>query len=257
MDYLRPKTIEEAIELLTRGVPLAGGIELAAKRYGLDAVIDLQFLELDELQEQDGVIQAGAMVRLQQLVVSTIDFPRALQEACRYESAWNIRNQATLGGILMSADGRSPLLTVLAAMDPEVMLAPGDETVRLAELLERRREEPGAFLILSLRLKRPKDLAYDFVARAPMDRPLVSAAAAFLEHDGKEYLQVAMGGYGESPSSWSVDVEGKDPEALLTEISGNAIEQFKGAGDAFASAEYRSEIAGVLSRRVVREVLKA
>jgi CO/xanthine dehydrogenase FAD-binding subunit len=257
MDYLRPKTIEEAIELLARGVPLAGGTELTAKRYDLDAVIDLQFLGLDELTEQDGVIQAGAMVRLQQLVVSTISLPQALQEACRYESAWNIRNQATLGGILMSADGRSPLLTVLAAMDPEVLLAPGNEAVRFAELMDRRRDRPGAFLILSLRLRHPKDLAYDFVARAPMDRPLVSAAAAYLDHDGKEYLQVAIGGYGAGPSSWSVDVEGKDPETLLAEISGHAIGQFKGAGDAFASAGYRSEIAGVLSRRVVREVLKA
>jgi CO/xanthine dehydrogenase FAD-binding subunit len=257
MDYLQPKTIEEAVELLARGVPLAGGTELTTRRYDLNAVIDLQYLGLDGLTEQDGVIKAGAMVRLQQLITSAIDLPPVLREACRYEAAWNIRNQATLGGILISADGRSPLLTVLAAIDPAVLLAPGDETLKLTELLGRRSEIPGSFLILSLYLKRPQSLAYDFVARTPMDRPLVSAAAAYHDHDSKEYLQVAIGGYGDRPSSWSLGVEGKDPETLLSEISGNAIELYKDAGDAFASAAYRSEIAGVLTRRVASEVLKA
>ena len=35
MDYVRPKTIDEALELLVDGIPLAGGTQLTAERYKL------------------------------------------------------------------------------------------------------------------------------------------------------------------------------------------------------------------------------
>ena len=255
MDYLRPKTIDEALDLLTRGVPLAGGTQLTAQRYELDTVIDLQALALDGLTEQNGTILAGAMTRLQQLLSSDINLPLVLQQACRYEAALNIRNQATLGGLLMGADGRSPLLTMLAVLDPEIKLAPGDEILRISEFFERRLSAAGTFLLLELSFDLPVCLAYDYVARAPMDRPLVCAAAVRVKRDGEDILRVALGGYGEQPSSWAWEGVGASLDGLLTEASTKASEIYRSAGDAFASAEYRSEIAGILARRVVSEVV--
>jgi CO/xanthine dehydrogenase FAD-binding subunit len=257
MEYLRPKTIDETLELLTEGIPLAGGTQLTADRYALEKVIDLQGLGLDEVGEQDGVIQLGAMTRLQQLMTAEIPLPGALLEACRHEAAWNIRNQATLGGALMSADGRSPLMTVMVALDPEIKLAPGDVTVSFGELMERRKNDSRDFLILDITFKIPECLAYDFVARAPMDLPLVAAAAALVEHDKKNVVQVGLGGYGEQPKYWAVSINDGKRNALLTDVVGMASKLYQSAGDAFASADYRSEIAGILSQRVVSEVLEA
>jgi CO/xanthine dehydrogenase FAD-binding subunit len=255
MEYLRPKTIDEAIKLLAKGIPLAGGTQLTVKRYELDAVIDLQELDLAGLSEQEGVIIAGAMTRLQQLFSSEIDLPVALREACRHEAAWNIRNQATLGGALMGADGRSPLLTALAALDPEVKLAPGDEKLSFSELLDRRPMEVSTFIILALSFDRPVCSAYEFVARTPMDRPLVCVAAARVNRGGEAVLQIGLGGYGERPYSWSLDWDEANPDGMLAAVSSNAEKVYQAAGDAFASAEYRAEIAGILSRRVVSEVM--
>jgi putative selenate reductase FAD-binding subunit len=256
MEYLRPKTIDEALELLSEGIPLAGGTQLTAERYELSRVIDLQPLGLDQLREQDGVVHIGAMTTLQQLMATEVPLPERLKEACRSEAAWNIRNQATLGGLLMSADGRSPLLTVLAALDPQLKLAPGEEKVNLATFFKRRSSKVRNFLLLEIFFNKPVCFAYDFVARAPMDIPLVSAAAAVVSRD-KESVQIAIGGYGEQPIFWSEILDADDQAAVLSAVAEKAKQRFEAAADAFASAEYRAEIAGTLSRRAVSEVLEA
>ncbi|TFH38201.1 MAG: hypothetical protein E4G99_00250, partial [Anaerolineales bacterium] len=92
MDYLRPKTIHEAVDLLSKGIPLAGGTQLIARRHELEAVIDLQALGLDGLTVRKGLITVGAMTRLQQLLSTEVSLPEALRAACRFEAAWNIRN---------------------------------------------------------------------------------------------------------------------------------------------------------------------
>jgi putative selenate reductase FAD-binding subunit len=256
MEYLRPKTIDEALELLSEGIPLAGGTQLTVERYELTRVIDLQPLGLDQIREQDGVVHLGAMTTLQQLMGSEVPLPVRLKEACRSEAAWNIRNQATLGGLLMSADGRSPLLTVLAALNPQLKLAPGDEKIDLTTFFTRRKSEVRNFLLLGIFFDKPACLAYDFVARAPMDTPLVSAAAAVVARD-KESVQIAIGGYGEQPIFWSEILNTDDQVEVVSTVTEKAKQRFEAASDAFASAEYRAEIAGTLSRRVVNEVLEA
>jgi CO/xanthine dehydrogenase FAD-binding subunit len=222
MEYLRPKTIEEALELLAEGIPLGGGTQLVSDRFDLTKVIDLQSLGLDQMREQDGLISIGAMTRLQSLLTGDVTLPQALRAACRFEAAWNIRNQATLGGLLIGADGR---------------------------------KEP--FILLEMSFKRPLCLAYDYVARAPMDTPIVSAAAAMHDAGEKKGITVSIGGYGEGPLFWTVDYNEDRREALLSEVAEKAKGYFQEAGDAFASAEYRAEVAGILVVRVVSEVMKA
>jgi putative selenate reductase FAD-binding subunit len=256
MEYLRPKTVDEALKLLDEGKPLAGGTQLTVDRYELTKVIDLQSLGLDEVSEKDGVVHLGAMSTLQRLLATDLPLPEGLKRACRAEAAWNIRNQATLGGLLMRADGRSPLLTALAALAPQLKLAPGDEELNLTTFFERRQSEGRNFLLLEICFDHPACYAYDSVARAPMDIPLVSATAAVVGQ-AKESLQVAIGGYGEQPIFWNEILDPEDKTAIITTVSEKAMKHFHAASDAFASAEYRAEIVGILSRRVVNEVLEA
>jgi CO/xanthine dehydrogenase FAD-binding subunit len=257
MEYLRPKTLDEALEFLAGGVPLAGGTQLTPHRNTLAKVIDLQSLDLDEIREQDGQIQLGAMARLQAVLTTQLAVPEPLRQACRYEAAWNIRNQATLGGVLMGADSRSPLMTVLAALDPEIRLAPGDLLIDLKGLIERRKAGTRNFILLGLNFKNTKCLAYDYVARAPMDPPIVSAAAAVLADDDGNVVRISLGGFGNYPQFWSQRIETGEREALLEALTRTAVESYGDAGDQFASAEYRAAAAGILTRRVANEVLDA
>jgi probable selenate reductase FAD-binding subunit len=255
LEYHRPKTLTEALELLDRGVPLAGGTELTPRRDEISAVIDLQELGLDYLESQSGGIAIGATVKLQTMIETDELLPSTLREACRSEASLNLRNMATLGGTIMSADGRSPVATVLLAMDAQVIIEPGSVAVSLEELLDQRDRDGFHGLITEIRLKLPEILRYEQVSRAPADRPLVCVAMARFASDGAEkWYRVVLGGGGSSP------ILVREAEASLSEgedinIAADAAHRaYTSAGDTWASGEYRAHAAGVLVRRLAMEI---
>lgn len=247
MKFFRPGTIEEALELLAEGVPLAGGTTLVPERRKFEAVVALDKLGLDKIKIEADSVQIGASTRLQKLLEPELVIPVDLIRACRLEAAWNLRNMASMAGTIMSADARSPLLVTLLALGASVTISGTSSDIALDDVLEQRRTEDGTFLIESVRFKQPESLRYESVARTPTDRPLVSAAAA--APVGGAPFRVAIGGYGLRPILLA-PVEKEGIEASKKE----AAQQFSSAGDAFASAEYRSEIVAILVERALKEV---
>ena len=254
-EYHRPKTVAETLELLDRGVPLAGGTELTPRRDEVSAVIDLQEIGLDYVESRDDIIAVGAAVKLQAMVENEERLPSTLREACRLEASLNLRNMATLGGTIMSADGRSPVVTVLLAMDAKAIVEPGNKTVSLEELLDHRDRDVFHDLITEIRLKLPEILRYEQVSRAPTDRPLVCVAVARLPNDGAEKgYRVVLGGVASSP------IRVKQAEVSLSEGEDNntvadaARRIYASAGDVWASSEYRAHTAGVLVKRLAMEI---
>jgi probable selenate reductase FAD-binding subunit len=255
LEYHRPKTVAEALELLDRGVPLAGGTELTPRRDEVSAVIDLQELGMDYVQTQEDIIAIGATVKLQAIIETEERLPTKLRQACRSEASLNLRNMATLGGTIMSADGRSPVATVLLAMDAQVMIEPGNATVSLEEFLSQRDRQSFHGLITEIRLKLPEILRYEQVSRTPADRPLVCVAVARLPSDGTENgYRVVLGGFGSAP------IRVREAEASLSEgedintMVDAAHRAYTSTGDAWASGEYRAHAAGVLVRRLAMEI---
>ena len=255
-EFFRPKTLAEAIELLDRGVPLAGGTALTPRRGEISAVIDLRELGLDNLEIQNCTILIGAGLTLQKMVDAVHILPVALREVCIKESGWNIRNMATLGGAIMSGDGRSPLLTVLMALRAQAVIEPGGNTIPLDDLLQQREGAGFHHLITAIRLENPSALVYEQISRTSADLPIVCAAVAhFPEEKAGNKFQVALGGFGSRP----VWVE--EAECILEDDSDidAAVEAcrkvYMKAGDAWASAEYRSQTCGVLVRRLLMELI--
>ena len=256
LEYHRPKTLAEALELLDRGVPLAGGTELTPRRDEIPAVIDLQELGLDSIDLRDGTIVIGAAVKLQTMVENEEILPSALRKACRSEASLNLRNMATLGGTIMSADGRSPVATVLLAMDAQAMLEPGGKAISLEELLDQRGRDDFHGLITEIMLKKPETLRYEQVSRAPADRPLVCVAMARLMREGAEKgYRVVLGGAGSSP------IRIREAETSLSEgedidTANDAVYRiYSSRDDVWASGEYRAHTAGVLVRRLAMEII--
>jgi len=251
MRYLRPKTIEEAVSLLEEGVPMGGGTTLTPDRANVEAVIDLRELALDQFSILDNTVTLGATLPLQAILENAGRLPPALIESIRHEAAWNMRNAATLAGTLVAADGRSPLLTTLTALGGVVKLEPGSRETALHEFLSSRAAAGPRYLITGFEVQLPSGLAYAQVARTPMDRPIVCASAA-VTLDGT--IRLALGGFGPHPLRLFEAETRLNENQNLAEAKSAAEAAFKDAGDAFASAAYRSHIAGVLVERVVREV---
>ncbi len=250
LKYLRPKTVDEALEQLASGVALGGGTTLTPRRFQLETVVDLQDLGLSDLEESGGKVTVGAACTLQQLVEAEGILSTELAQACRREAAWNLRNMATIAGAVLACDGRTPLVCALLAVGAKALLVPGEETLALDDLLDRRPLDPEV-LVTAFSWKTKASLHYEQVGRTPADRPIVAAAVG--RPDGSAY-RVVLAGYGSRP----IRVQQAEKALGAGDPAGagkGAAAAYANAGDALASAAYRSHVAGVLVRRLGAEGL--
>lgn len=251
VEYHRPESVDEALNLIARDIPvtlpMGGGTVLNRPSPDPIAVVDLQALRLDEVVRKGNVLQVGATVTLQKLL-QVQDLPAALVQALRSEASYNLRQSATVVGTLLAAGGRSPLATAFLALDATldcISLASGEEQVGLGDLLPVRKERLRGLLVTSLALPLNARLAYEYVARTPADQPVICASVARWP-SGRTRL--ALGGFGAAPL---LALDGPEP-AGIEEAARNAYSQ---AGDEWASAEYRQEMAAVLAKRCGDHVL--
>jgi CO/xanthine dehydrogenase FAD-binding subunit len=243
--YHRPKSLNEALKLLALPdtLPLGGGTVLNQNVEDDFAVVDLQSLGLDKIKKKSNLLEMGAMVTLHQLAEFELT-PEALRGAIKQDSPLNLLTIGTVAGSLVSCDGRSPFITTLLSMDAKIMLesalvASHSQSISLGNLLPQRKEFLPQQLITHIEIPLNIKLTFKMIARSPRDKPIVCAS---ITQWPSGRTRLALGGYGNSPL---LAFDGN--EALgLVEAARNAYSE---AGDEWASAEYRSEMAGVLAKR--------
>lgn len=255
VEYHRPKTIQAAIRLLAREqpptFPLAGGTVINRPSPAPIAVVDLQDLDLRAIHRRGHHLDIGATATLQALLERT-DTPKALAKAIRHEATYTLRHMKTVAGSLVAADGRSPFATTILAMDAQIRMAMivsidhkmASETLSLGEIYPLRAERLKGRLITEISIPLNVKLAYEYVARAPADQPIICAAVARWS-SGR--TRIVLGGYGDAPI---LAFDG--PESIGGEIA--AASAYSQAGDLWASAEYRQEMARILSLRCLSQV---
>ncbi|MDH5507213.1 MAG: FAD binding domain-containing protein [Anaerolineae bacterium] len=244
LEYHRPDTLPQALELLSRPeprtLPLGGGTVLNAPSDEDFAVVDLQKLGLDTLASKGNTLNIGAALTLQALLNSQ-DLPDALGRVIRHEAGYNLRQTATVAGTLVAADGRSPFAAAMLALDAQLTLLPEDEITGLGELLPLRAERLPGRLITQVSVPLQTTLAYEYVARSPADLPIVCVAAARWPSGRR---RVVLGGYGTAPL---VVLDGKGDEDVLPAVES----AYMNAADEWASAEYRADAAVTLAGRAL------
>src|SRR5215216_1582487 len=233
--YHRPKTLDEALTLLTQPnrIPLGGGTLLSKPTADSVEVVDLQSLNLDSIKKNGNSLEIGATVTLQQLLESEL-CSDALKSALKLEAPLNIRNAATVAGTLVACDGRSTFASVILAADAKIeQAAYGDSnvdyrTTNIGDFLPLRTRNLITKITLPLNIK----LVFEYVSRTPADKPIVCAALAQW-NSGRTRL--VLGGYGRNPL---LAMDGTEAEGVETAAS-NA---FHEATDDYASAEYRMDV---------------
>ena len=95
-------------------------------------------------------------------------------------------------------------------------------------------------LLTEIRIPLNASLCFDSVARTPLDRPIVCAAVG---HWKSGRTRVTLGGFGKAPI---LAMDGPEPVGA----GAAARDAYLNAGDAWASAEYRAHVAGVLAGRL-------
>lgn len=245
--YHRPKTLDEALTLLTQAerIPLGGGTLLSKAAGEPVEVVDLQALSLDSLTKSGNNLEIGATVTLQQLLES-VHSPQALRTALRLEAPLNLRNAATVAGTLVSCDGRSTFATVLLVLDAKLEIRTSSEDSQIVNLGDFLPLRPRG-LITSVSIPLNAKLAFAYVSRTPKDKPIVCAALARW-NSGRTRL--ALGGYGRNPLLAMDGTEAEGVEAAAR----NALHE---AADEYGSAEYRMDAASTLAKRCLSEVNSA
>lgn len=133
-EYLFPKSVEEALELLERyggdARIIAGGTDLVLqlKRGEVRArvLVDITRIpEIKGIKEEDGYIWIGATTTHQEVAESPLIQNKAglLAKACRSLGSLQIRNVGTIGGNLVNAMPAADSVIALVALDAEVEVA--------------------------------------------------------------------------------------------------------------------------------------
>ena len=251
IEYQRPTTIPEALSLLARENPvscaLGGGTHINRKVDGQYAVVDLQGLGLGTISKAGNLVQVGATATLQDLLEFS-GLPDEVYLCIKQETTSNLRQMATIAGTLVTANGRSPLATIMLAMDAslEVMVFEMEQRqVRLGDWLPLRAASERGTLISAISFPVNVHSAFESIARTPADQPIVCAGSAQW-HSGRTRL--VLGGWGEAPI---LAMDGPDAEGL--EIAARSA--YSHAGDEWASAEYRQEMAGILALRCAKRMM--
>jgi carbon-monoxide dehydrogenase medium subunit len=285
-EYHRPKDLTEAVALLQRKQPrtvvLNGGTWLVGEApRDVEAVVDIADLGLNRILVEGNLVRIGAAVTHQQLVESEqlrTSALRVISETAQAMSGLNIRNRATIGGAIVTADAASPLVTALLACDAEVVIAGAKDKTKQADdprdfwkvlplagfLAYRRQILDEGTLITEVRMPLPSPDTrshYARVARTLRDYPIVCAVAAFAMKDGiAGHVRIAIGGVAATPIRLSRLEFGLEKKRLADWLDGEMEAQMAlldPPGDWLGSAEYRKEMARVLVRRAILAVAGA
>ena len=237
-NYSRPQNLQEALKLLAKpkAYPLGGGTWLNQAHEEDFEVVDLQSLGLNNIQKVGNNLEIEACVTLQQLSEMP-ECPTALSHAIKLQAGLNIRNAATVAGMLVSCDGRSAFTTVMLALDSKLTLF-DDETpfvISLGEFLPLRSRHLITKITIPLNVK----TAFESVGRSQFDKPIVCACVA---QWASGRTRLTLGGWNKTPV---LAMDGTESDG----IEAAARNAYHEAADEWASSEYRADVASTLARR--------
>ncbi len=187
--------------------------------------------------------------------------PALLVHVLRTIHSWQVRNETILSRTLKSSRLMPHWTAALIALDAVVTLEGEEGTVEvpLEDLVRHRRKGR----LVSVQVPQARDVRWGeaHVARTPSDGPIVSASAVVWARDGMvEDARIVLSGASTVPV-WIADAADGLVGRPLTEQSIEAVvpavmDEVEPEADYLGSAEYRREIAGVLTRRALKACLR-
>jgi len=274
-DYHAPKTVDEALALLTRydgeAKILAGGQSLMPLlNFRLSrpaALVDLNRIPaLAYIKEVDGSVRFGAMTRQRTIEFSPVVAKRLplLTEATRWVGHLPIRTRGTIGGSIAHADPSAEYPAVLTALDGEVVARgpKGERVLKSRDLFQTYLTTSLAAdeILTEVRLPAtPAGAGYAFeeFARRHGDFAIIGIAALVVM-EGRRVGRARLATAGASPvpvrlkaAEQILERDGLSDEAIAA-AAARASELVEPDSDIHASADYRRHLTGVLTGRALR-----
>jgi CO/xanthine dehydrogenase FAD-binding subunit len=257
--YVRPEGLEEAYDLVVRqkGIPVAGGawLHLGTKR--VELAVDLSDCKLRFVSDCGDAVEIGAMTTARDLETSellTENFGPVFHHGVEHIVGVQLRNIITVGGTVAGKYGFSDLITLLLALDAQVVLY-GREALDLVTFLTAPRDTP--FLLEKIIIRKKAKAAFTSLRIANNDFAVLNACASFC---GGEW-RVAVGARPQvarlCPGAAAILGKVSQPDEAAARLAGDAAASELSFGDdTRGSSEYRRSLCSVLVRRAVLEACR-
>lgn len=271
-EYHRPTDIDEAQNLLqrttVRTAPLAGGVGLLSEiDPKVEAVVDLSGLGLDFIELSGELLHIGSMVRLQTIVEELSDIGDGIiSDTAKRCAGLNIRNSATIGGMLIGGDLHSPLSVAMAALLARVKVyeRAGEVPYWPDVVKEVRVRGFKGQIVTTISITVPKNglhAGYAQIGRTPADRPIVCAVSVvYPAEDSTLATFTAIGGLqndlfvlGHVVNSQTVI---QDIDHVAATIVHERTPDAAYLDNFLGSREYRRSVAPILARRALQDALQ-
>ena len=275
-EYFEPATLAEASALLARyqgrAQPLAGGtdllVELKEQLRRADCVVNIKKIPgIDRLSfdARDG-LRIGALVTAREIEISPVaqDKYSSLVQATRELGSIQVRNRATIVGNVCRASPSADTLPPLIADGAEITLhgragertllledfftGPGKTVLKPDELVTGLRVPPPAPKTGKIYIKHGR--------RKAMELATVGVAVTISEKD----VKIVLGAVAPTPirarKAEAILRNEKPSKDLIERAAKAAVEESRPITNVRASAEYRRDMVGILTRRALEQALK-
>lgn len=270
-EVLKPAGLEEALDLLReRGDQarlLGGGIELVRHFPSqVSSLIDLSTLPLNYVKESGGSLAIGATTTLREILenpLATGYLGGVIAGMLRQVASPLLRNLATVGGALVSANPWSDVITLFLGLDAQVTLFNGKKrTIPLLELYPTGRRLQGAILTdVVLPASAPGSAAFFHkFSRTGFDVAVLNCACFVQMGDGRcVQARIVAGGTPQLakrlplPEQALIGAELTEP--TIDQVAQAASDSADVREDRRASAEYRKQLVYVGVKRCLRQIV--
>lgn len=277
-DYVRPKTLAEALALLAEA---GGGATVIAGGQTLMPLLNLRMsqpfilvdladiAELHGIRSEAGAIRIGAMTRQNAALADPLLQQRlpSLVAALRHVGHHQTRNRGTLGGSIAFGEPAAELPAVAVALDARLHL----QSVAGGRIVAARDFYIGPYATVA----QPDEIlttiefpgwagdhlpVFGEIARRPGDYALTGLVGA-IERDGSRITRAGLAWLGMGPTPLRATgleqrLSGVGADAIdFAALADLAISETAPFDDKAASAEYRRTAGRKLAERLLREAL--
>jgi carbon-monoxide dehydrogenase medium subunit len=280
-EYLAPKTIDEALLLLSQykgeTKVIAGGTdvlpklkrrEIKAPEYIIDlkGIPDLNYIEYDEASG----LTLGALVTIHDVETSSIIRERfnVLFQAAQSMASPQVRNRGTVAGNICnavpSADTAPALLTLEAKL--KLISRKSERIVNIEDFFTGPSETVLADAEILQEIQVPnlrpysKGVYLKLTPRSAMDLAIVGVAVLVIPDDGVcKDIRIALGAVAPTPfrakRAESILRGQKFNDKVIERAAEVAASESRPIDDHRASAEYRREMVKVLTKRAINQAI--
>jgi carbon-monoxide dehydrogenase medium subunit len=257
-DYAAPDSLKDALDLLAMdgSSALAGGQALLVAMKAHEAtpslLVDLRKItDLRGVRRQDGIVRIGAMNSLANIAQNAA-VPAALADAAMAVADPHVRNQATLGGNIATAELGTDLQSALLALGAQVNLA-NSRTVPFGEHLSDDRGLLLASVDVPV-LQAGEACAYARFSARPGRFPLCSVAVWIRRaEDTITHCRVATSAMAD-PARRLTELEsafiGIRATPAAVRVAAQNLSEYTFSANPFSSPAYRAHLTRVLIGRI-------